>query len=270
MKDWRLSVFIILLFGTVMTSFTQAQNATSSSYILETGDFQALNLQAESDTYSLSGSSNPFGGNAYSYYTTSETGLYSTLFQAPLLMSFSLLGEIEAEATPSAWKITFDKTEIELTGLSPGILVQTDNNIAVTSNVPTGYAIYAQQDHPLYNQDLIFGDIVTERNSLRNTSCDNNDCTATAAATWDNPDKAGFGYSVLGEDALADFAAGTKYRPFATATQTEAPIMIAYDQETTAYLVDRATQVIYKAAAASDNESGIYTNMINYTFVPSL
>lgn len=270
MKDRRLSVLSIFLLVVIMTPFTQAQNATSSSYILETGDFQALDFQGESDSYQLSGSSNPFGGNAYTYYTESGTGLYSTLAEAPLLRSFSLFSEIEAEATPSAWQITFDKTEIELIGLSPGILVQADNNIAITSNVPTGYAIYAQQDHKLYNQDLIFGEVITDRNSLLNTSCDNHDCTATVSATWDNPDEAGFGYSVLGTDALADFQSGTKYRAFATANQDEAPVMIAYDQATTAYLVDRATQVIYKAAAASDNEAGIYTNVINYTFVPSL
>ncbi len=270
MKDWRLSFLSIFLLMVIMASLTQAQSATSSSYILETGDFQALDFQGESNSYQLSGSSNPFGGSAYTYYIESDTGLYSTLSEAPLLMSFSLFGEIEAEATPSAWEITFDKTEVELIGLSPGIVVQADNNMAITSNVPTGYAIYVQQDHKLYNQDLIFGEVITERNSLRNTSCDNDDCTATSSASWNNADQTGFGYSVLGEDALTDFESGTKYRPFATANQDEAPVMIAYDQATTAYLVDRATQVIYKASAASDNEAGIYTNMINYTFVPSL
>lgn len=270
MKDWRLSFLSLLMWSVIATAATQAQSATSSSYILETGDFQALDFQAESASYQLSGGSNPFGGNAYSYYTESETGLYPTLFDAPLLMSFSLMGEMEEEATPSAWQITFDKTEIELVGLSPGIMVQADSNIAVTSNVPTGYAIYAQQDHRLYNQDLIFGDVITDRNSLKNTSCDNNDCTATSAATWNNADQAGFGFSVLGIDALTDFDLGTKYRPFATANQNEAPLMIVYDQATTAYLVDRATQVIYRVAAASDNEAGVYTNTINYTFVPSL
>ncbi|MDO5561371.1 MAG: hypothetical protein Q4G02_01175 [bacterium] len=249
---------LVLSFLCAFCSSVQAQTATSSSFILEAGDFQALDFKASSDNYAISGTSNPFSSDAYSYFLENNYGMFSFFVLTPT-----------PEIYPSAFEVNLDKTAIDLTGLTPGILVQADTNIVVNSNVPAGYSIYVQQDNVLTNSDVYFGKEITERNTIANTACDANDCTVDSAGVWASNDTAGFGYSVAGIDSLADFAGGTKFRPFATAVRQEQPILIAQDTATDAYLANRQTQVIYKAGSATNNESGVYTNVINYTFVPN-
>ena len=252
-------IFSCLIWLAFSFSLVQAQTATSSSYMLEAGDFQSLDFQGSSENYVLAGTSNPFSNDAYSYFTDNEYGMFSL---------FSFFAD-QAQVYPSAFSVTLDKTALDLTGLTPGILVQADNNLVVSSNIPAGYSIYVQQDNVLTNSDVYFGQEVTERNTVANTTCDAGDCTIDTASAWTNNDIPGFGYSVAGVDSVADFAAGTKFRPFSTQTQGEEPILIAQDLNTSNYLTNRQTQVVYKAGVSTNNESGVYTNVINYTFVPN-
>ncbi len=249
---------------------SRAQTATSSSYILESGDFSAIDFQATAEAIQIAGVSNAFGGNVYSYYTDNETGMYGNLFTGVNLRSFSLLSLGAEEATPSAWSVAIDKNNIELTNLSPGIPVQATTSITATSNVPTGYAIYIQENGPLTHQDVNWDGRQTNRNTIPDTQCDGGSCSETVAGAWANNDQAGFGYTVIGEDSLSDFESGTKFKVFPSAQEKESAIIIANDQSTNAYLVNRFTQVIYKVIIPPETEAGIYTNTISYTFVPTL
>lgn len=264
-RAWLVSVGMLI----IATGQARAQVATSSSYILESSDFQALDLEGESESYGVTGGLNSLGDNVATAYPeetdflTSDFGLYSG-FARMLTMTMAVATESAATL-----EVSLDKMAIEMNNLSPGITAQEIGTVTVNSNSPAGYALYVQQNHQLQNMAMP-GAMLTSRTVVPDTTCDDKSCTPTVAGTWENNDQAGFGYSVMGGDSLADFANGTKYRPFATKDNGENPVLIAQEEAATSNLNDRQTQVVYRTRVASDNEAGIYANGIIYTVIPSL
>lgn len=282
MKFW--SVIGWLFFLTVARA--QAQTATSASYLLDAADFQAIDFEASGASVTVAGGSVALGSNLQVLFVESESGMFPSLLTATAAALPSLtvdFDKIEVEINNlvtqreakypwvvQAQEMAVDSLNAEIAGLSPGIMAQTSNSILVSSNAPMGYAIYAQENQQPVSLAVRLGTPLTERNSIPDTTCDDGTCTIDSAGVWDDPDVAGFGYSVVGLDSLADFANGTKYRPFASASKGEAAVKIAEAALTGEALTSRQTQVIYRASVAAGSEAGIYTNSINYTFVPSL
>ena len=278
-----LAVFLVIFFGE-----TKAQVASSESYLLEAGDWQAIDIKADSQNFQLEGGSQVLGYDAYTYFMEGDQGMFANLnatTAAHLRPSLSIvLDKVEVELrhllvkappirnpfTVQAQTAQLSQSSADISGLTPGIMAQTSSNVIVNSNAPAGYQLYVQENHQPILSNKNFDAPMTARNSLLDTSCDDGLCTINQAGLWENQSVPGFGYSVSGLDSLADFGAGTKFRPFANQSKNEAAVLIAEASAGAEPLINRQTQIIYRAGASADNEAGIYTNTISYTFVPSL
>ncbi len=255
---WWLSVFCWFYLG---VSLAQAQTATSSSYRFESGDFSGVNFDGESANFAISGGMNGLITSAYGQFLASERGMFPMMFQAN--------GPVTQADELPALAINIDKLEVDFPGLTPGIFVENETQILINSNTPAGYSLYAQQNHPLQTIPSEGVTQLQEREILPNTTCDNGLCTINVAGTWDNQSVSGFGLTVLGADGASDFENGLAYRPLATATLNQEPVIIAQDLQTSQLLANRVVQVKYRVGATTSNVAGQYTNAVSYTLVPN-
>jgi hypothetical protein len=181
-----------------------------------------------------------------------------------------------ATESSSLIQLTIDSLNLDFGGMYPGTPVTRQTNILVNSNIPMGYQLYAIQDKLLQLGHYAQTEFSPpgEREIINNTTCDNNDCHLNLARTWNDPDVAGFGYTVMSPDAVSDFDGGTKYRPFATKNKgndtppDESPVIIAGLPNTQTHLNNRHLTVQYKVSISPLNTAGVYTNTVDYTLVP--
>lgn len=188
-------------------------------------------------------------------------------------------------AKNTAIKMRIDKLWVDFGGITPGIFASNTNTITISidedsSFSPMGYALYAAENHSPYmledNQRLLNSTTLKpfERQVIPNTSCNGgaDTCNLFTAAIWDNPDQAGFGYTVTCNDKCPAFANGTRYKAFADLSDDvnpQAAQLIAYQDVPSRTLTDRHVNIKYQVSAANENEAGVYTNSIYYTLIPT-
>ncbi|MBQ6154759.1 hypothetical protein IJJ27_00280 [bacterium] len=227
-------------------------------------------------------------------------GLFLLLLVSPALVSaqadlmksdnYNLeLGIMEGEdpmnlrsASPSAnltlpeveLSVTIDAMNVDFGAMTPGIFATRQSNltVGVTNNTadPVGFSVYTIANKPLQmvnDRSLLSALEPYERQRIDPTNCDAG-CATGSAGIWDNADIPGFGYTVVAEDAMSDFAGGTAYRPFPTASHGELPALIArYNPQEVTSFAQRELQIGYKVGVSSDAEAGVYTNVVNYSVV---
>ncbi len=165
--------------------------------------------------------------------------------------------------------VIIDNLNLNFATLSVGTLAKLENSLQLNSNLPAGYSLYIEQNHPLLLNGSNLSNEAGARNIIAGTSCDDGLCTIEQAGFWSNPNAVGAGYSVAGEDSVADFGGGSKYRPFPSANLGQEPVLIAQDQSVDNVLSDRTIELDYQIAVSGANEAGTYSNIVSYTIVPN-
>lgn len=258
-----LAVLMVLMVVLLSPVDAAAETATSSSYLLETGNFSALDFQGESSSYSLSGNMNTFDASHYAFYLQNNDGMYTGF---PLMMmSFMSLGTPLA-TTPTV-NFTIDRLVMNFGSMYPNTFATQSNNITIQSDSVMGYDLYLQQNHRL--QNLTATQASPEaRQIIANTTCDSGSCNYLYAGAWNDPANAGFGYTVISSDAPNDFGNGTYYRPVATEDLNQDPSLIGQSMLTTQTLGTHTLQVKYQVSISAENVAGNYSNAISYILVP--
>ncbi len=180
----------------------------------------------------------------------------------------------EPSGVMTGLQMTISDLQVEFDQMTPGILGRGQTQIVINSNVPIGYTLYAAEDLPLH---LLGSEIRLNttnlmehpREVIEQTTCDDGSCNYETAASWVDEDVPGFGYTVMGSDALGDFDGGNKYKAFADLGSGQEAQPIAREEETEQYLTNRQVNVQYQVGVKGDNEVGVYYNHVNYTLVPN-
>ena len=247
MIQMKLKLLIFFLLFTVhcllFTNVALAQHFTSSSYIIDWGNFNITSGKKSSTNYSLT---DTVGQNAPGPYTSSgyivKSGfqyIYDTLNQ----FTFSI-----------------DNLDINLGTLVAGVASTATNTITITTPSGHGYQIMAQYNHPLS---------LTSGTTIPDTSCDSGSCTPLSSGTWTSASAYGFGFNAIGINSSAVatgigtsdyFIDSTYYRPFAATGQT---IMSEGSP-----IKNHSARVSYKANISSVQSAGNYQNAIIFTAVP--
>lgn len=236
--NYFISIFVLLFFYS-STSLIHAQHFSSSSYIIDWGNFNITSGRKISTNYQLT---DTVGQNAPGVSEKNgikvESGfqyIYNTFTQ----LSFAI-----------------DKLSINLGTLTPEIASTDTNLLTITTPSGHGYQITASENHPLWiNSNL----------SIPNTTCDSNDCTATYSTPWVGTNKYGFGFNATGIGTTGYFSGSTYYRPFADLSNNESPAIFASENSP---VKDRQITINYKALISSFQAAGEYQNYITYTLVP--
>jgi hypothetical protein len=231
---------------------TQAQFATSSSNFLEIGEFFDWSAK-ELQELELTGE--PI-----------DPGFVFPQDLSTIYQDFPHTSSTSSQLL----QVSLDNLQISFTGLSPGILRHTTNNLEIRSTVPLGYSLYAIQNKPLHLSTVIPNfNPLSSRQVIAGTTCDAKDCTITRAAVWKNPNTPGFGYTVKGEDALPEFI-GDRYRPFpALSIPGQQPALIASRPNYGQLLHNQLITVQYQVGVPPEQEAGNYINAIIYSIVPN-
>jgi hypothetical protein len=176
----------------------------------------------------------------------------------------------DVASASSALRLSVDALEVSYGSLTPGLFARAQSQLVVNSNIPAGYGVYILQDKPLQLASLDPQAVAPlEREVIGRTVGDAGTCTTTTAATWDNPDVSGTGYTAMGVDAAADFAGGSKSRQLPSMSEGEMMVRVAGDTNTAQLLVNRLLAVQYQVAVSPSNEAGVYTNAMMLTVIPN-
>ena len=172
--------------------------------------------------------------------------------------------------------VTVDSQSIDFGMLTPGIMGSRDSVVTVNSTKNMGYNLYVLQQAPLFlDRRFTYLDEDDVRAIIPRTHCDDESdpCSTSVAKVWNNPDQAGFGYTALGDDALASIfgteATGLKYRQLPLRSAGEDMALVAQATGTDALLVDNQTTLRYQVSPLAINDAGAYMADINYVVIPN-
>lgn len=145
---------------------------------------------------------------------------------------------------------------IDFGSLSPQTLTTATNTLTVSAGGAGGYQVLAFENHPLRSQTGA---------EIPDTTCDNNNCSETTAAVWQQTTTYGFGFNISGDDIPADFVDSTYFRQFANQEEGESAQEIMGSTSIT-----RSSQatVTYQVNISSLQEAGTYSNAIVFIAVP--
>lgn len=216
-----------------------AQHFSSSSYIIDWGNFNITSGRKKSTNYQLT---DTVGQNAPGF--SEKNGII-------VKSGFQYIYDTFTELS-----FTIDKLNISFGTLTPGIGITDTNLLTVTTPSGHGYQITASENHPLWISPNLY---------IPNTSCDLGDCTASYSTPWTANDKFGFGFNVTGIGATAYFTDSTYFRPFADLSNNEFPVIIASEDVP---VNQRQATVNYRVLISSLQAAGDYQNFITYTLVP--
>lgn len=164
------------------------------------------------------------------------------------------------------FSFTISSTNIPFGSLTPGTPVTATTNLTVGFSSANGYQVTAREDNTLRT---------LAGTAIPDTACDaGTPCTITSANTWSSTSTYGFGYTMssgsYGSDIPADFAAGTKYRPFANLALSHSPavVMSANNTTTPAHLYRSSTRqstMTFKINVSATQTAGTYTTVVRFT-----
>ena len=229
----------------------QAQFATSSHYQLEIGD----NLESNWPTRQKR--------------SLPPAGVKS----APLVGGMPLAAhQLPPALITSQVGLSTDQTKVDFGKLLPGNLLQRQTHLTVVGNHPLGYRLYAYQRTPFSLQRPPAN---APDNLIPATHCDDGTCTVDGAGSWQQSSTLGFGYTVSGEDAAADFAQGKAYRPFplVSATATTSSNLTAHQaliaSSNLAAAGNRQLTISYQLSVPHATKPGLYLTSIDYMLIPN-
>ena len=233
--------------------------SSSDNFIMTLG----VNQGDDSSDDDLSQTLSLLSPASYRQLLTSSCGLYGDSFASG-----------EATGINTDIQFSIDKLWVDFPYMSPGILATGQNELIINSNAPIGYSLYTGEDLPLHLPEmeqrlLVDGLAVYPREIIAATTCDAGDCDDQTAGTWVNGEIAGFGYTVMGDDALADFAGGQKYRAFSDLKLGQPARLIATKDASSQALSQRQLTVRYQVGVRGDTEAGVFQNSVYYTLVPN-
>lgn len=235
----KLIFVLFLLFFYSSASLISAQHFTSSSYIIDWGNFNITSGRKSSTNYQLT---DTVGQNA-----PGESEKNGVMVQSGFQYIYNTFTELS---------FSIDKLNVDFGTLTPGLASTDANILTVTSPSGHGYEIMASENHPLW---------INSSSTIPNTTCDSNDCTSNLATVWTSNTKYGFGFNVVGAGATAYFPNSTYFRPFADISNNEFPAVIVSENIS---VKNRVATVNYKTIISSLQTAGNYENYLTYTLVP--
>lgn len=245
-----------LLLFLLVTSPAQAQFATSSNYQLEIGD----NLEA---LWLYNKGNNPYVPFLQSQPNATLLDLIYDKYPTPASISTTV-------------SLSADNSKIDFGRLMPGNLVKRETTLTINASKPLGYQLFTFQEKPFVLSQYSQANSLPPgpRAMIPATACDSNNCNVLQAGAWSSEQTFGFGYSVAGVDALADFSAGTAWRPFVLldnqdgTTAFGTPVMIATNG-TVGQVDNRQLAVSYQVNVPEFTEAGLYLTSIGYALIPN-
>lgn len=232
----------------ILHSPVAAQHFSSSSYLIDWGNFNLTSGSKASTNYSLT---DTVGQNSPGAYTSTGYLVKS---------GFQYIYD-----TFNQFSFAIDNLSLNLGTLVPGIASTATNIITLTTPSGHGYQIMAQQNHPL---SLGTGTTIPD------TACDlGSTCTISSANIWSSASTYGFGYQVLGINSSGTvnnvgtssyFSDNTYYRPFAIVPPQTGQIVMSENSP----VKNHSARVTYKANISPAQAAGNYQNSIIFTAVP--
>jgi hypothetical protein len=248
MIPMKLKLFLFIFVFLLFPGIALAQHFSSSSYIIDWGNFNMTSGSKNSANYSLT---DTVGQNAPGAYTSAGYAAKA---------GFQYIYE-----TFNQFSFSINNLSIALGSLTPGVASTATNIITVTTPSGHGYQIMAQENHPLA---LAVG--IT----IANTACNvGSTCTETTSAVWNSATAYGFGFNVLGINSSgvvnnigtsSYFTDNTYYRPFAAVPPKTSQIIMSE----TSPAKSHSARVSYKANISTLQPAGNYQNSIIFTAVP--
>lgn len=227
--DWRVSR-------------VKAERLESDSYVIQFGNFNVTSGQKSSTNFNLTDTVGQTAAGAFGEYGTSGYFVGAGFQYIYQIKNFSF--------------IISDLT-MDLGELTDGAFGTDSHTMEITTRGAGGYTIYAYELHPLRHKN--------SSNIIANTTCDAGTCTNSSAGIWANPNIAGFGFNIQGDDIPSDFVNNTYFRPFANDEAAEAmqPVMFSPN-----IAVKRTSTVTYQAAKAGDTAAGEFETAVVFVAVP--
>lgn len=216
-----------------------AQHFTSSSYIIDWGNFNMTSGHKNSANYQLT---DTVGQNAAGL--SEKNGLkvqagFQYIYDTFNKLSFSI-----------------DKLDINFGPLTPDTILTDTNTLTITTPSGRGYQLMAQENHSLW---------IDLNNYIPDTSCDNNDCTISTSTPWTSINKYGFGFNISGIGTSSYFTNSQYFRPFANNSNNQNSQVITSENNP---VKNRQLTVKYQVVISPLQTAGDYQNNITYTLVP--
>ncbi|MDZ7587071.1 MAG: hypothetical protein U0946_04895 [Patescibacteria group bacterium] len=152
---------------------------------------------------------------------------------------------------------TISNLSINFGTLTPSTFTTLTNTLTVSSGGAGGYAVVANENHPLQLQETAV--------NIPDTNCDTS-CDETTAAIWTNTSKYGFGYNMSGNDIPAAFVDSTYFKQFANQSALEA-VQIVMSSSNVGK--NRVATVTYKVNIPATQSAGDYENAIMFLATPT-
>lgn len=236
------TVLFVVCFALFFAGEALADNMESQSYKIQFGNFNMSAGKRTGDSYLLSDTMGGLAVGPYGQYGSSDYFIGS---------GFQYIYQIDY------FVFNISKLNIELGELFAGSFKTDSHTLNITTNGASGYSVYAFENHPLK--------VVSGTEIIPDTTCDASDCDETVAAPWTNPNQAGFGFNVSGDDAATDFLNSNYFRQFANNEASESMQEI---MGSTNVALDRTATVTYKASMPGSQAAGNYQTSIVFVAVP--
>ena len=157
-----------------------------------------------------------------------------------------------------AFAFTISDLSIDFGTLTPSTFSSLTNTLTVSSGGAGGYAVTANEDHPLQLQNTA--------TNIPDTTCDLGTCSETTAGVWTNTGKYGFGYNMSGDDVPAAFINSTYYKQFANKAGLETSQVVMQSSNVGK---NRVATVTYKVNISPTQSAGDYDNSLMFLATPS-
>ncbi len=151
------------------------------------------------------------------------------------------------------FSFTISDISLDFQAPEPNTLTTKTNTLTISAPGLNGYSVLASTNHPLK--------LEATTTTIADTSCDQNSCHPSQAASWTKTTTHGFGYNLTGQDIASDFIDSTYFRPF---NQTPTTILTSTNPTTKSLSL-----VTYQLNLPTTQAAGSYTNQIIYYALPS-
>lgn len=235
-------LFLTLVFLSYRVHSVKAERLESDSYVIQFGNFNVTSGEKSSTNYNVTDTVGQTAAGAFGEYGTSGYFVGAGFQYIYQIKTFSFI---------------ISDLQMDLGELTDGAFGTDSHTMEITTRGAGGYTIYAYEQHPLRLQGGT--DIIAD------TSCDSGTCTTSSAGVWTNPNIAGFGFNIQGDDIPSDFVNNTYFRPFANdeASAQMQPVMSSSN-----IALERTSTVTYQAAKAGDTAAGQFQTAVVYVAVP--